>query len=314
MTARRTLRVGARGSTLAQVQTRWVLGRLASHHPDLKFDVVTLRTTGDIILDRSLDRVGGKGLFTDTIERAIMAREIDFAVHSLKDLPTLPTPGLILGAVPEREDPRDALVGCSLRDLEHPDRAIKIGTCSLRRIAQLQRRFAGIEVVSMRGNVDTRLRKVREKQVDGAVLALAGLRRLGHESEVTHTFAPDQILPAPGQGALAVQIREDDQALRELLESIHCHDTSRCVLAERAVLARLEGGCQVPVAALAEIQSDQLHLRANVISLDGNTLVESSLSGPAKQPEALGLQLAEVLIQQGADRIISEILREARHA
>lgn len=312
MPDRSLIRVGTRGSVLARVQTESVIEALRRHYPHVRFEVVTVQTRGDAILDRPLDRVGGKGLFTEELELGIREGRIDFAVHSLKDLPTALTGGLALAAIPPREDARDALVGITIDELRNPRRTVRIGTSSLRRLAQLRRRFPCAEPISIRGNVDTRLRKIREGQYDGGLLALAGLRRLGAESEVRYVFDYDEILPAPAQGALAVETRVDDGPLREILRAIHCPATEAAVTAERTVLARLEGGCQVPVAAFANVHSGTLRLRASVISLDGAEAVEATGEGPIAEAEGIGHQIADEMKRRGADRIVKSITEEQR--
>ena len=303
----RTLVVGTRASLLAGRQTDWVVQALRRCHPALTLDVVTIRTTGDAFLHRPLSAVGGRGLFTKELEDALSARKIDLAVHSLKDLPTQLPDGLTLGAIPAREDPRDALVGTTIAELRTSSRHLTIGTCSLRRQAQLRRLFPEARIVDLRGNLDTRLRKVKEKVVDGAVLALAGLKRIGREDEVAAVFEIDDILPAPGQAALAIEIRREDAELRELLQPIHCLVTDRCVTAERELLAGLDAGCHAPLAAWARIVGQTLHLKGRVLSLDGRQVVEGTHSGPADSPRDVGRRLAEDLASRGAAGIIESL-------
>jgi len=309
MTINDPLRIGTRASALARIQTDWVIEKLLNAHPALQIETVVIRTTGDAVIDRALSKIGGKGLFTKELEDALLVGKIDLAVHSLKDLPTEFADGLALGAVPERQDPRDALVGTTIDALRASPVGVKVGSSSLRRAAQLRRMFPQIEVTDIRGNVDTRLRKVTEGKYDAAVMALAGLRRLHREDEARDIFPPDQMLPAPGQGALGIEIRADDHRLKHLLEPIHRIDVYRCVTAERAFLHRLGGGCQVPVAALATIDAGTLTLRGRVISLDGSRLIEGSRNGPPEQASNIGEHLAEELIRRGAAEIIDEILK-----
>jgi hydroxymethylbilane synthase len=310
MTVNDPLRIGTRASALARIQTDWVIEKLLNAHPALRIETVVIRTTGDAVIDRALSKIGGKGLFTKELEDALLAGRIDLAVHSLKDLPTEFADGLALGAVPERQDPRDALVGTTIDTLRASPAGVKVGSSSLRRAAQLRRMFPLIEVTDIRGNVDTRLRKVKEGKYDAAVMALAGLCRLHREHEARDVFQPDQMLPAPGQGALGIEIRADDHRLKHLLEPIHCTDVYRCVTAERAFLHRLGGGCQVPVAALATIDAGTLTLRGRVVSLDGSRLIEGSRNGPPEQASDIGEHLAEELIQGGAAEIIDEISKQ----
>jgi len=299
-----SVRIGTRGSLLARAQTTWLVRKLNELDPALKVEVVVIRTAGDAVTDRPLSSVGGTGLFTKDIQAALLAGRVDCAVHSLKDLPTEQPDGLELGAIPAREDPRDALVGLTPGQIRQSSRRLKIGTSSLRRAAQLRRSFPGADVVDLRGNVDTRLRKVREGNVDCAVLAVAGLRRLGLEREITAALEPDEMLPAPAQGALGIEMRRGDDNLRDILSSLHCSTTERCVTAERAVLSALGGGCQVPVGALGRIDGHQLHLQARVISVDGGRMAQAARSGPDDAAERLGRQLADDLLEKGAGPII----------
>lgn len=298
------IRVGTRASALARAQTDHVIAELKKKHPNLTIETITIKTTGDAVIDKPLSTVGGKGLFTKEIEDALLAKEIDLAVHSLKDLPTELPRWLQLGAITIREDPRDALVGKSMKQLRED--GIKIGTSSLRRKAQIKRLCPKAKVVNLRGNVDTRLKKVREDVVDCTVLALAGLRRLGREKEVSAVMDIEDMLPAPAQGAVGIEIREEDKELRDLLRCINSDVTTKRVTAERAFLAKLGGGCQVPVAALATMDGDTLRLKGRVISLDGKRMVEDSRGGPANSAVGIGEHLADILLEKGAGKIIKE--------
>jgi len=271
---------------------------------------VLIRTTGDGRTHPVSARAAGKGFFTREIEDALRAGTVDLAVHSLKDLPADSPAGLVASTVPAREDPADALVGCALAELAHDPGRYILGTSSLRRQAQLRRAFPGCRVVDLRGNLDTRLGKVRDKVVDGAVLAAAGLRRLGRAAEICEVIPSEVMLPAPGQGALALQVRADDAELRELLAAVHCAVSGRCVAAERAFMHGLGGGCQLPVAALAVMAGGSLRLRGRVLSLDGRECVEGCIEGLPEAPEALGRALAADLLARGA----GEILRGVEHA
>lgn len=300
----KSIRVGTRSSALATAQTNNVIAGLKEAHPGLNIEIITIKTTGDAVIDRPLSAVDGKGLFTKEIEDALLAKEIDFAVHSLKDLPVELPDRLALGAVTAREDPRDALIGKSMEQLGK--KGIKIGTSSLRRRAQIKRLFPGANVVDLRGNVDTRLQKVRNGDVDCAVLALAGLRRLKREGEVSVIMDVEDMLPAPAQGAVGIEIRDDDDRLRDLLNVIHCDVTEKCTAAERAFLGRLGGGCRVPVAALAVIEGGTLHLKGRVISMKGDLMIEGIRGGPQDSASGIGTQLADVLLSQGAEEIIEK--------
>ena len=272
---------------------------------------MTIRTSGDVHTHVLPARLMGKGFFTKEIEDALLAGDVDLAVHSLKDLPTEWPAGLTLGAIPLREDPRDALVGKTLADLAGAsDGSVTIGTSSLRRQAQLKRTFPECEVVNLRGNLDTRLRKVREGVVDCAVLAAAGLCRLGREREIDDFFAGDQMLSAPGQGALAIEIRSDDSRLQELLAAVHDEPSAACVTAERAFMSRLGGGCQLPVAALATVRDGVLNVQGRVLSLDGRRLLEGRRDGFATGAAEIGRALADSLLAQGAGEMIREIEQE----
>jgi len=303
----RSLRVGTRGSALALAQTRQMIGRLTNYFPDLEVEEIIIRTRGDEILDSALHEVGGKGLFVKEIEEALLDGRIDAAVHSLKDLPSELPSGLTIGAIPEREDPWDVLVsrnGVSIRNLAP---GARVGTSSLRRQAQLKRFRKDLDVVDMRGNVDTRLRKVAEGEVDGAILAAAGLNRLGHRERATESLAPELMLPAVGQGALAIEIREKDDETASLFSSLDHSSTRQAVTAERAVMARLEGGCQVPLAAFAEERNGSLHLRSLVANLDGKHVVEAEEKGNASEATQLGGKVAGLILERGGAEILAEI-------
>ncbi len=304
------VRVGTRGSLLARTQTLWVLDRLRECHPSLQFEVVIIRTSGDEKTHELPARFAGKGFFTKEIEDALLGSGIDLAVHSLKDLPADCPEGLALGAIPPREDPRDALVGCTLEQLERDPASVLLGTSSLRRKAQLRRAFNHCRIVDLRGNLDTRLRKTRDGTVDGAVLAAAGLRRLRRDNEISGWFTPEQMLPAPGQGALAMQIRQDDARLRKLLAAIHCTLSSRCVTAERVFMHGLGGGCQLPVAALATVTGRKLLLKGRVLSLDGSECFEGERQGTADHAERVGRELADHFLGRGAGDLIRDIERQ----
>ncbi len=296
----KTLTIGSRGSQLALWQARHVASQLHVHGVPSRIEII--KTTGDHLQTASLVEAGGKGLFTKEIEDALLTGAIDIAVHSLKDLPTEMPRGLTLAAIPEREDPRDAIAGCRFADLRQ---GATVGTSSGRRGAQLRRLRPDLNVQPIRGNVDTRLRKLREGQYDAIVLAAAGLRRLGLQREIAETFAPDRMCPAPGQGALAIQTREHDPA-RDLCHALN-HELSRqAVACERAALAALGGGCQLPVGAFAEIIDGALRLTALVISPDGTRALWANVSGPATSPDEVGRRAAEELFLQGARSILAE--------
>jgi hydroxymethylbilane synthase len=294
-----TLIIGSRGSQLALWQANYIASRLSGLGVGARIEII--KTTGDHLQTASLVQAGGKGLFTKEIEEALLSGTIDLAVHSLKDLPTDNPEGLTIAAIPEREDPRDAIVGCPLAELKH---GARVGTSSGRRGAQLLNIRPDLNVEPIRGNVDTRLRKLREGQFDAILLAAAGLRRLGLEREIAQTFSPDEICPAPGQGALAIQTRTADLAL-ELCSALNDRLTAECVRCERAVLAALGGGCQLPVGVFAEAVDESLCVRAAVLSLDGRRAVHKEMIGPRTNPEQVGALIAGELLRAGAGSILS---------
>lgn len=301
------VRVGTRGSRLALWQADHVIGRLAALRPSARFERVVVRTVGDMVLDTALSKIGDKGLFTKELEQALREEAVDLVVHSLKDLETELPPDLVLAAVLEREDPRDALVSAAGRDLRELPSGSRVGTSSLRRRAQLLELRPDLRVVDLRGNVDTRVARVRQGDCAAAVLARAGLVRLGLAARIVETFDPELLLPAVGQGALAVQVRRTDAGTRELAALLGHAPTRLATTAERALLGRLEGGCQVPVGALARWTNRELGLSAVVADPDGRRSVRGSLAGPAAteaQAAALGVRLAERLLHDGAAAIL----------
>ncbi len=310
MTVVDVIRIGSRGSALARAQTQWVVDCLKHKCPGCQFEIVVIHTSGDLYSQESAAQSVDKGFFTKEIESALLSNKIDFAVHSLKDLPTELPKGLELGAVTEREDPRDAFAGRTPSEIEAHPGDITFGTSSLRRAAQLKAMFPDCRVTALRGNLDTRLRKVEEGVVDCAVMAAAGLKRLGREDAISAFVGVDDMLPAPGQGALAIEIRAADSAVRKVVEHIHCSDTSSSVAAERAFLQRLGGGCRVPVGALATISRGTLQLKGRVISLNGTCCFDGNLNGPPDQAVKMGQQLAVNLLERGAGRVLEEILND----
>jgi hydroxymethylbilane synthase len=294
------LRLGTRRSTLALAQATAVADRLRTLGHDV--DIVPITTFGDRS-DDALTTIGGTGVFAAAIRRALLDGEVDLAVHSLKDLPTTPEPGLVVAATPAREDPRDVLVARDGLTLGELPAGSVVGTGSPRRAAQLLAHGLGLEVVAVRGNVDTRLELVRSRTVDAVVLARAGLARMGRLDEVTETLDPLQMLPAPGQGALAVECREDRDDLRSALAALDDADTRVCVTAERALLAALEAGCTAPVGALGEVvegDGPELSLRAFVGAPDGSAELRRSLVAAVDDPAGAGRRLADLLLEDGA--------------
>ena len=305
----RNIVVGTRRSNLALTQTEWVINELKKKTNDYTFEVKKIVTTGDRIQSVTLSKVGGKGLFVKEIEKAMYDHEIDLAVHSMKDIPSEMPEGLTIGCIPEREDHRDAYIAkdhVKLDDL--PEGAI-IGTSSLRRGAQLLAYRPDLEIKWIRGNIETRLRKLEEEDYDAILLAAAGLKRVGWDpSIVTEFLESDVCLPAIGQGALALECREDDTELLELIQQINDEYTEKTVKAERKLLNMLEGSCQVPIAGYATLEDDEIEIRGLVASSDGKTVIQSTRR--ATDPLATGRLVAEDLIEQGAEKLVAEAKAE----
>ncbi|WP_026736397.1 hydroxymethylbilane synthase [Fischerella sp. PCC 9605] len=309
----RTIRIGSRKSQLALIQTYWVQEQLQKSFPDISFEVHTMSTHGDKILDVALAKIGDKGLFTKELELGMINQEIDFAVHSLKDLPTRLPEGLALAAITERENPADALVVHE----KHKDKQIDtlpagavIGTSSLRRLAQLRHHFPHFTFKDVRGNLNTRMAKLDAGEYDALILAVAGLQRLGMGDRI-HQVLPKEIsLHAVGQGALGIECRAEDTELISLLKAIEHPETRDRCLAERAFLRELEGGCQVPIGVNTEINGKNLTLTGIVASVDGQKLVKDTIAGSTKDAEKLGIELAQRLREQGAQEILDQIFAE----
>ena len=309
----RTIRIGSRKSQLALVQTHWVQAELQKHHPDRTFEIETMSTKGDKILDVALAKIGDKGLFTKELEVGMLNRETDFAVHSLKDLPTNLPEGLMLGCITERENPADALVVHERhkdKQLETLPEGAIIGTSSLRRLAQLRHYYPHLKFKDIRGNLNTRLAKLDTGDYDGIILAVAGLERLGFGDRIHQEIPADVSLHAVGQGALGIECRSEDPEILEILKAIEHTPTSQRCLAERSFLRSLEGGCQVPIGVNTSIDGETLTLKGMVASLDGQRLIKDSVSGAATEAEQLGIDLAKKLREQGATEILEEIFRE----
>jgi hydroxymethylbilane synthase len=313
------LRIATRGSALARWQAEHVAAELRARHPDLEVELVFLKTTGDRIQDRPLSQVGGKGLFVKEIEEALLDGRADLAVHSLKDVPAELAAGLVMLATPPREDPRDALclsdalAAAPGQGLERLPPGARVGTSSLRRSAQLRALRPDLEILPLRGNVDTRLGKIG-KEIDAAVLACAGLRRLGLEHRIHHAFTSDQLLPAIGQGALGLEGRAGDEATRRRVAPLDDPTTAVAVAAERAFLARLEGGCQVPLAAHARVTDPgpaggerTVSLEGLIAAVDGKRVVRGTAVGRQSEAAALGKDLAERLLAQGGDVLLAAL-------
>lgn len=308
---RKTVIVGSRASELALTQTRYIIGELQKHFPEIDFTVKEIKTEGDKILDVALAKIGDKGLFVKEIETALLNEEIDFAVHSIKDVPTAIPAGLKIAAIPKREDPRDCYIAKDGKTglLDEPRGAI-IGTSSLRRSAQLLHQRPDIRIVPVRGNLNTRFHKLAEQELNGLILAYAGVYRLGWAAKITETLDTVKFLPAVGQGALGIESREQDGFTNQLLAVLNHQPTAVAVLAERAFLRRLEGGCQVPIGAYGRLEGEELVLEGMVASLNGSTILRHQCRGQAVAPEALGQELADVLIARGAARLLIQVRRE----
>jgi hydroxymethylbilane synthase len=301
------LKIGTRGSTLALAQSQWVKEKIEARNPDMVVELVTIKTTGDKILDSPLNKIGGKALFVKEIEEALLKKTVDVAVHSMKDVPAEIPEGLVLSVFPEREDPRDAFISIRYQALEDLPQGAKVGTSSLRRAAQLLAMRPDLTMVPLRGNVDTRLRKLEKRDLQAIILATAGMRRLGLESRITQFIPSELVLPAIGQGALGLEVRYDDERTINLLEFLNHEETAVTVRAERAFLKELEGGCQVPMAALCRLRDNQLHLEGMVAELDGSKIVRDKVMGEKAKAEQIGITLARKLIDAGAHKILASI-------
>ncbi|MEN2765714.1 hydroxymethylbilane synthase [Ornithinibacillus xuwenensis] len=305
----RKIIVGSRQSNLALTQTNWVINELKKAGVQNDFEVKKIVTKGDRILDVTLSKVGGKGLFVKEIEQALYDKEIDFAVHSMKDMPAILPEGLVISSIPVREDHRDALLSkdnIQLKDL--PEGAI-VGTSSLRRAAQILATRPDIEIKWIRGNIETRIRKLNEEDYDAIILAVSGLKRVGlSEDLITEYLEPEVCVPAVGQGALAIECREDDEELHQLLAKINDDYTTKTVKAERTYLHLLEGGCQIPIGGFAYLEEDEVVLTALVGTPDGKTILKEVVRG--KDPEKVGKIAAEKLLKQGAKEIVEQVKEE----
>lgn len=303
----RPLVIATRESALALWQAHHIRDRLMALHPGLRVELLGMTTQGDRILDVTLNKIGGKGLFVKELEQALQDGRADLAVHSLKDVPMVLPDGFALAAIGAREDPRDAFVSNQYRQLSELPPGSVVGTSSLRRESQLRARYPHLDIRPLRGNVNTRLRKLDEDQYAAIILAAAGLKRLGFADRIAALLEPEQSLPAAGQGALGIEIRADRKDLLPLLAPLHHAETAACVRAEREVSRQLGGSCQVPLGAYAVMREDTLFLRGFVATADGKTLLHAEATGSAEAPEALGQQLADALRGQGADAILSAL-------
>lgn len=303
----KTLKIGTRGSKLALWQANWVKSSLEVKHPSLSIELETIKTKGDKILDVPLAKVGGKGLFVKEIEDALLNGRIDLAVHSMKDMPGEIPKGLCIGAIPEREIPQDVLISRNKKSLSKLGLGAKIGTSSLRRKAQLLHARPDLVVLPLRGNVDTRLKKLETENLDAIILAAAGVKRLGLENRITEYLDENIMLPAVGQGALCIEVRQNDPLVEPIVAALEHPQTRTVILGERAFLNRLEGGCQVPIAAYGTIDKNIFTLAGLVATVDGRTLIKETFSGPENSSEMIGVELAERLISMGAKTIMDNL-------
>ncbi|MBN1276640.1 MAG: hydroxymethylbilane synthase [Deltaproteobacteria bacterium] len=307
-------KIGTRGSRLALAQSRWVKEKIEGMYPELNVEIKVFKTTGDKILDSPLSKIGGKGLFVKEIEDALLRNEINVAVHSMKDVPVEIPGRLMFSSFPEREDPRDALISKGDLGLDQLPAGSRIGTSSLRRASQLLHLRSDLEIVSLRGNVETRIEKMASGHVQAVILAAAGLKRLGLSARITQFVSTDLLLPAIGQGALGLEVRRNDEWAINILDFLNHDETKVTVTAERAVLRKLEGGCQVPLAAFARLDGERLYLQAMVAEIDGTRVIKDEITGRKDQAEELGVALAGRLLKSGADKILDAVyLRDARN-
>lgn len=303
----KTLKIATRQSPLALWQANYVKDRLQQLYPDLIVELVPMVTKGDVILDSPLAKIGGKGLFVKELENALLNKEADIAVHSMKDVPMQFPEGLGLAVICKREDPRDAFVSNSYRTFAELPQGAVVGTSSLRRQCQLKALRPDLDIRSLRGNVGTRLSKLDNGDYDAIILASAGLIRLGLEDRIASFIEVEQSLPAAGQGAVGIECRTDDVQVKQLLAPLANAETTCCVLAERAMNNHLQGGCQVPIGGYAVLQQGQLYLRALVGNVDGSQIIRAEGKSAVKNADVLGVQIAEQLLAQGADKILQSI-------
>lgn len=307
MSDSQVLRIATRKSALALWQAEHVKARLEALHSDLSVELVPMSTKGDRILDAPLAKVGGKGLFVKELETAMLEGRADIAVHSMKDVPMEFPEGLGLAVIGEREDPTDAFVSNTYASLEELPQGAKLGTSSLRRQCQIKALRPDLDILNLRGNVNTRLAKLDAGEYDAIILASAGLIRLEFEDRIAQRLGDDLSLPAGGQGALGIECRLEDERIRELIQPLHHDETAACVLAERALNRRLEGGCQVPIACYAVLENDQLWLRGLVGDPAGDKMLRTESRGAVAEAEALGVKAAEDLLSQGAGEILQSV-------
>ena len=303
----KTLRIATRKSPLAMWQAEHVSHMLRQAHPGLQVELVGMSTQGDKILDTPLAKIGGKGLFVKELEQGMLEGQADIAVHSMKDVPVELPEGLHLAVILERGDPRDAFVCNRYTTLDELPQGSVVGTSSLRRQCQIAESRPDLKIAPLRGNVNTRLRKLDEGEFDAVILAAVGLKRLCFAERIASSLTPDQSLPAIGQGAIGIECRSDDDWVNRLIAPLHHEETAICVQAERAMNNRLMGGCQVPIAGHAILNHDRLHMRGLVGEPDGSRIIRAEISGPASEAASLGTDLAEDLLGQGADQVLMHL-------
>ncbi len=304
---KQVIRIGTRGSALAVWQAEWVRTQLLALHSGCEVELVKIKTTGDKILDVPLAQVGGKGLFVKEIEAALLDERVDIAVHSMKDMPAEIPPGLCIGAVPKRENPLDVLISKNGKVFRELPNGARLGSSSLRRCAQARHMRPDINVCGLRGNLDTRLRKLETEDLDAIILAAAGITRLGLSDHITEYIPDSMMLPAIGQGALSIEIRQDDEIIRRLTAPLDHRETRVAVETERAFLTRLEGGCQVPIAGQAKVVGGQVEFTGLISEIDGSVLLRETIAGPLGKHEKLGEQLADRLLDMGGREILESV-------
>lgn len=305
---KKSIVIGTRGSKLALWQAEHIAGRIRERYPAIEVTLKKIVTTGDRILDVPLAKIGGKGLFTKELENAMLSGEIDLAVHSLKDMPTELPEGLMLAAITTRADACDAFVSLRYGSLDELPQGAKVGTSSLRRRAQILKYRPDLQTVDLRGNLDTRIKKLENQEMDAIILAAAGLKRLGLEKYITQSLSAKICLPAVGQGALAIETRQDDPEVLSVLEFLNDSGTIAAVTAERAYLREVQGGCQVPVGVYGQINGDQLLLEATILKIDGTREVRAQMSASCSEAEELGVKLAQQMLAAGGKEILDELI------
>ncbi len=306
------IKIGTRGSQLALWQANWVKSAIQVYQKDISVTLEIIKTTGDKILDVPLAKVGGKGLFVKEIEEALLDGRIDIAVHSMKDMPAQLPEGLCIGAIPERENPHDVLISKNDLPLSDLPKGAGIGTSSLRRSSQLKHIRPDLVILPLRGNLDTRIRKIEEEKLDAIVLAAAGLRRLNYSDRISQYLPLEVMLPAVGQGALCIETRKDDPNVLPIVDTMNHAETRMVVLAERAFLSRLEGGCQVPIAAFGQMEEEKLILTGLVADIEGKAVIRKSLTASCLMAEQIGVDLAEKILEMGAGEILEKLRRNEK--